>query len=134
MLVKIGQHKYKIPNEHPYAEAIEALARAHALGVGNGSKLPERSDIKQLWPILRRDHRRLLTEIARRPGGVAQGELEKLLGVGWEKLRGIHNGLARICERVEVDKPVRTIGYNAENRRYDMPADVAATILKISKR
>ena|SRR5690349_7155253 len=134
MLVKIEQRKYRIPNTHPFAEAIEALARAHAFSARNGTKLPERNDVKQLWSELGRDHRALLVSIAKRPGGVTQNELEKELSVDWTKLRGIHNGLARICERLEIEKPVRTMGYNSDNRRYDMAPDVAGTILKRSKR
>ena len=134
MLIKIDQRRYRVPNDHPYAEAIEALARDHAFGVGNGRKLPQRNDVRHLWSSLRSDHRRLLTEVAKRPGGVAQDELQKLLNVDWTKLRGIHNGLARICERLEIEKPVRTMGYNADNRRYDMPADVATTVLNLSRR
>ncbi len=134
MLVKIEQRKYRIPNSHSFAEAIEALARAYAFGVGNGARMPERNDIKQLWSELRPDHQKLLVEIAKRPGGITQSELEKELHVGWTKLRGIHNGLARICERLEIEKPVRTMGYNSENRRYEMPPDVAGTVGKLSKR
>ena len=42
--------------------------------------------------------------------------------------RGVHNGLARICERLGLEKPVRAVGYNATNRRYLMDPDVAATV------
>jgi hypothetical protein len=48
--------------------------------------------------------------------------------VDWTGLRGLRNGLARICECLGFEKPVRVVGYNSENRRYLMDPDVATTI------
>ena len=134
MRVLVRGTKYTIPNSHAYAQAIESLARTYALGGDGRGRLPERNDVKQLWSELRQEHRTMLVEIAIRPGGIGQKDLQGALRVDYKGLRGIHNGLARICERLEVEKPVHTMGYNSENRRYDMPQDVAATIRRLAKR
>jgi hypothetical protein len=54
--------------------------------------------------------------------------LESALGLDWQGLRGVHNGLARICDGLGFEKPLRAIGYKAENRSYVMDPDVAGTI------
>jgi hypothetical protein len=129
-LVKIvvGSEKYRLKNDHPFTKAIVALARAYPGTSDSANSVPQRNDVKQLWQELSSGHRQLLREIAKRPTGVAQSDLLKLLGVDWQGLRGVHNGLARICERLGLEKPVRAVGYNATNRRYLMDPDVAATV------
>ena len=132
MKIVVGSEKYKLRNSHPYAKAIVALARAYPAAITTDS-IPTRNDIKELWRGLGEGHQQLLREIARRPGGISQSDLESLLGVDWKGLRGVHNGLARICEGFGLDKPVRAVGYNSNNRRYLMDPDVAATVQKLSK-
>ena len=132
MKIIAGNEKFQLKNSHPFAAAILTFARAYASQPG-ALPVPERTDVKQLWRELRPPHKRLLREIARRPGGIAQADLANALQVNWTGLRGVHNGLARICEGLGIRKPVRAIGYNSTNRRYLMDPDAAATILKLSK-
>ncbi len=133
MKIVVGSVKYRLKNGHPYAKAIVALARAYPGASESADSVPERNDIKQLWRDLGESHQQLLGKIASRPGGVSQPDLESLLGVDWQGLRGVHNGLARICERLGLEKPVRVVGYNSTNRRYLMDPDVAATVQKLSR-
>jgi hypothetical protein len=126
----MGSKKYRLNNVHPFAQAIVALARAYP---GSSDSVPERNDIKQLWRDLNDNHRRFLAEIASQPGGISQSELESILAVDWQRLRGVHNGLARICEGLGLEKPIRVVGYNASNRRYLMDPDVAATVQKLAR-
>src|SRR5688572_18904086 len=116
---------YRVPDDHAYAEAILALAKAYERGDFGTAKLPARNDIKQLWRRLNPDHRELLTQIALYPG-VSQKDLEDKLGLDWTGLRGVHNGFARICETRGIEKPIRTAGYNQHNRCYTMDPDVRA--------
>ena len=131
--IVVGSERYRLKNNHPYAKAIVALARAYPGSASTTDSLPTRNDIKQLWRELGAGHQQLLREIARRPGGIAQSDLESHLRVDWQGLRGVHNGLARICEGLGLEKPVRAVGYNSNNRRYFMDPDVAATVHKLSK-
>ena len=126
MKIISGKDRYKIPNDAPFAKAILVLARAfESEGV---PAPPRRNDVIQLWRELGANHRRLLHEVAKRPGGIPQSDLESALDTDWQGLRGVHNGLARICDGLGFEKPLRTIGYNAENRSYVMDPDVAGTI------
>ena len=139
MIVKTDGKKYIIPRGHPFALAIEALAKDYTLNKGSrakggGVEPPERNDVKQLWREISSKHKALLEAVATRPGGASQADLEKALGLQWKDLRGVHNGLARICERLGVEKPVRTTGYNATNRTYLMDPDVAHTVRNLVKR
>ena len=84
--------------------------------------------MKQLWREMKAKHKALPWEVATRGGGASQTVLEGVLGVDWQSLRGVHNGLARICERLEIEKPVRATGYNSTNRTYHMDSDVAHTV------
>jgi hypothetical protein len=133
MKIVVGSEKFSLRNDHPYAKAIVALARAYPGAPKSAYSVPERNDVKQLWHELSDSHKRLLREIANRPNGISQPDLENLLAVDWQGLRGVHNGLARICERFACEKPVRVVGYNSMNRRYLMDPDVAATVQKLSK-
>ena len=119
---------FKIRNDHRYVPAILALTRTAPFDDDGSSPIPERNDIKQLWRELKLSHRRFLYTIARHPTGIAQSDLEKSLGLTWEGLRGVHNGLARIADRLGLDKPVSVVGYNSENRTYHMTPDIAATV------
>lgn len=132
MKIIVGKERFQLENSHPFAVAILTIARAYASQPG-ALPVPERTDVKQLWRDLKPPHKRLLREIARRPGGIPQADLAQALQVDWTGLRGVHNGLARICEGIGIEKPVRAIGYNSTNRRYLMDPDAAATILKLSK-
>jgi hypothetical protein len=129
MKVIMGTKKYKLKNSHPLAQAIIVLAQAYPASTGS---VPERNDVKQLWRDLNANHRELLTEIAKRPTGISQSDLQTALGTDWQGIRGVHNGLARICEGLGFEKPVRVVGYNSTNRRYLMDPDVAATVQKLS--
>lgn len=134
MKVILGGSRYSLRNDHPFAQAILALAQQYQRdpAVRNAStsnaSTPQRNDIKRLWGALRTPHRRLLKEVARHPNGLSQGELEVLLGTDWSGLRGVHNGLARIAENAGDEKPIRVVGYRSDNRRYLMDPDVALTI------
>ena len=128
MKIVVNSDRYKLRNDHPYAQAIIALARAYQFNPRSADELPARNDVKQLWRNLSPAHRELLHEIATRPNGIPQADLEAALGLDWKGLRGVHNGLARICDGLGVQKPVRALGYNAGNRRYLMDPDVAATV------
>ena len=131
MKIIVGTDQYKIPNNAPFAKAIIALARAYkSESEAATAPPPEKTWVKQLWPELGENHQRLLKEVAKWPlaRGIPQSELEAVLGTDWQGLRGIHNGLARICDRLGCEKPLRTIGYNASNRSYVMDPDVAGTI------
>lgn len=136
MLVKIKGVKYIVANDHPYAVVIKDLAKSYATThmSGGGDVPPERNDVKRLWREMKAKHKALLREVATRGGGVSQADLEGALGVDWQGLRGVHNGLARICERLEIEKPVRATGYNSTNRTYHMDPDVAHTVRGLAKR
>jgi hypothetical protein len=134
MKIIAGPQKFQLRNSHPFAQAILALARAHQRGETATDEIPERNDIKQLWRELNDSHRRLLKEVASRPGGISQKDLQTMLDVDWQGLRGVHNGLARIGERLDCEKPIRVVGYNADNRRYIMDPDVAATVQRLAKK
>ena len=133
MKIVVGSEKYHLKNDHPYAKAIIALARSYPGASETADAVPQRNDIKQLWRELNDSHQRLLREIAYRPNGVSQPDLEALLGIDWQGLRGVHNGLARICARQGCEKPVRVVGYNLKNRRYVMDPDIAATVQNLCK-
>jgi hypothetical protein len=121
--------QFTVSNDHPIAKAIVELARFYKAEIAPAVNMPERNDIKNLWWELSDSHREFLGEVAKGPAiGISQSELEQNLNLDWQGLRGVHNGLARICERVGCEKPVRVVGYNAQNRRYHMDPDVRATI------
>lgn len=130
MLIKHGRTKYQLSNSSQYVAAIIRLARAATEDI-NGEPPPSRNDVKQLWRELGKNHQQLLTQVAKRPG-IPQADLEGALGLDWLGLRGVRNGLSRICERVGVEHPVRAMGYNNANRRYTMDSDVAATIKRLT--
>ncbi|HYH98163.1 hypothetical protein [Hyalangium sp.] len=139
MKVLINGKRYSIPSTHAFALAIESLAKDYTLNKasrakGGGDEPPERNDVKQLWRDISSKHKALLRAVAKRPGGASQADLETDLGLQWQELRGVHNGLARICERLGVEKPVRTTGYNATNRTYLMDPDIAHTVRNLVKR
>jgi hypothetical protein len=124
-------NKITIPRDSYYAEAIRSIVKAFERQKADNDSIPERNDIKALWPQLQYDKKWFLHAIAQHQGtiGVSQLTLEEILEVNWEKLRGIHNGLARISARLEMENPVRTIGYNRSNRRYHVDASTAKTVL-----
>ncbi|RYZ16392.1 MAG: hypothetical protein EOO70_04555 [Myxococcaceae bacterium] len=131
--------KYIVPSDHPFALAIETLAKDYTLNKrarskGGAAEPPERNDVKQLWREIGAKHKALLEAVATRPGGASQADLKTALTIEWQELRGVHNGLARICERLGVEKPVRTTGYNATNRTYLMDPDAALTVRNLVKR
>ncbi|HRK19932.1 MAG TPA: hypothetical protein PK970_13320 [Hyphomicrobiaceae bacterium] len=133
MLIKYGRQRFKVSNEHPYADAIVLLATA-ATRSQDGDAATERNDVKALWKRLLRGHKELLAKVAAYPTGISQADLLKALDKEWQELRGVHNGLARICETEGVDKPIQTTGYNSANRSYHMMPDVARTVLKLWKK
>lgn len=126
MKITYRQEKFSIDNSHPFVEAILAIARTHARPT---VVTPERNDVKRLWRLLSDSHKKLLKKIASHPGGVSQRELITAIGLNSVQLRGVHNGLARICEGADIEKPIRVAGYNATNRSYSMDQDVRVTIL-----
>lgn len=124
---------YRVDDSHPHAAAIVALALGSKNGPASRIAAPQRNDVKQLWRHLRPPHRRFLRAVAK-DAPIPQEDLQKRLGLDWKELRGVHNGLARICERLGIEKPLRTSGYKTENRIYEMSADAAATIQKIPRK
>jgi hypothetical protein len=124
---------YRVDDDHPYAAAILALARSLKHHPVSHTSTPQRNDVKQLWRHLRSSHRRFLRAVSK-DSPVTQADLQKKLDLDWKQLRGVHNGLARICDGLGIEKPVRTSGYNAENRTYEMSTDVATTIRKIPRK
>lgn len=132
MKIQHGKRKYEIPNNHPLIDAILVLVNSAADSVETSrDPVPQRNDIKTLWRSLRRGHKRFLGLVAQYPRGLKQADVIKKLKVEPDDLRGVHNGLARICDGRGIDKPVSSSGYNAENRVYYMLPDVAATVLKL---
>jgi hypothetical protein len=65
---------------------------------------------------------------------VPYARAEKRLNLTWQQLRGVHNGLARICDTAGAEKPIRTAGYNAENRQYHLTPSDANTIRVLGQR
>lgn len=128
MKIYFRKEVYRFDNGHPFVPAILELARNSLSRAKGRAVVPERNDIKRLWLELGKGHRELLYQIARHPLGTSQDELQKALAVDWQGLRGVHNGLARICERLGCEKPIRVVGYNSDNRRYLMDPDVATTV------
>jgi hypothetical protein len=131
MLIISGSEKLRLHDAHAFARAIVVLAQAYR--GESSSSASEGKCITTLWPDLGEGHRRLLAEIARRPGGIAQSELECILGITWQQLRGVHNGLSRICERLGLDKPIRTLGYNSKNRRYLTSPEIGSAVRQLTK-
>ena len=135
MRITHGRQKFVISNKGPYTDAIMLLVRAAADPAASpDTAATERNDVKVLWRSLRGPHKRFLAKVAEYPAGISQGDLGTKLGLDWKELRGVHNGLARICEGQKIEKPVKTSGYNAENRVYHMLPDVARTVLKLNKK
>ncbi len=124
---------YRVDDGHPHATAILALAISSTNGPVSRIAAPQRNDVKQLWRHLRAPHRKFLRAVAK-DAPIQQDDLQKRLGLDWKQLRGVHNGLARICDGLGIEKPVRTSGYNAQNRTYEMSTDVATTIQKIPRK
>ncbi len=125
---------YRVSNDHPYVPAILGLARTAPFGTDGVAAPPERNDLKRLWSELSASHKRFLHVLSQRPTGISQRELEKVLDVDWQGLRGIHNGIARICQRLDCEKPVSVSGYNSSNRVYQMLQDAAATVRTLHDR
>ncbi len=116
----------KIPDRDPYAKAILALVRAYQSGGASTTDVPTRNDIRSIWRNLDDRHKNLLRHIARsKSGRVTQIQLQKSLDLDSPGLRGVLNGLTRICIRLQ---EVKALGYNATNRQYYLDADVAATV------
>jgi hypothetical protein len=137
MIIRDGGRKTKIPNGSPYADAIRLLMggfQAASLQGAGPTAPPARNDIKQLWRELDDRHRNVLKTIAAYTQGILQEDLETKLGIGWEDLRGRNIGLSRICSRLDVEYPIRSTGYNRDNRRFYLDPDVAKTVLDLSKR
>jgi len=128
----MGNDDYLLDDDHPYALAILALAQRYAQDRSIETRVGSRggTDIEMLWRFLTPRHRQLLYEIAKRPG-ISQSELETALGLDWKGLRGVHNGLARICEGLGYEKPIRVSGYKSSNRSYSMDPDVRQSITKL---
>ncbi len=133
-IVDRGQ-KTHIPSDSPFADIVRSVINAFGTERNSDGPTPERNDVKNwLWPELREEQKRFLYEVATHPLGVGQKALENALSGGWVGLRGAHNGLARICVRLRMDKPVWETGYNSSNRRYHMSPDAAKTVIKLWKR
>lgn len=130
MRIKHKRQTYTIPNSHPFVEVILLIARSATAGASDVST-PERNDVKRLWPNLRAAQRGFLGLAAQHPSGIAQADVLKKLKLDANDLRGLHNGLARICDGLGVEKPVSSTGYNAANRVYHMLPDVAKTVLRL---
>lgn len=123
MEIVIKAQKYSIEDDNPYAKAIIAI-----VGVYNNNNFQKENnsyeeDYKKLWQELNEKHKKMLTVIAESREGIYQFELEKKLKVNWQGLRGIHNGFARICERLNIRKPIIITGYNSNNRKYSIEED-----------
>lgn len=131
MRIRHKRQTYVVSNKHPLIEAILVLARAGAAGSVDATATPERNDVKRLWPSLRRPQRRFLGIVAEHPAGISQADVLKRMKIEPNDLRGLHNGLARICDGLGIEKPVSTTGYNAENRVYRVSPDVAKTVLRL---
>jgi len=130
-----GDKKTTIPRDKYYAEAIRSIIKAFEQEKAENDNVPEQNDVKQLWPNLQDAHKKFLYIIARKsPNRISQPILEDKLEVDSNDLRGIHNGLARICKNHEVENPVRSIGYNRSNRQYYVDASAAKTIRSLWKR
>jgi hypothetical protein len=73
----------------------------------------------RLWGACTDAHRGLLGVIAL-PGEVSQVALEEALGVTGVGLRGLTTGLAKICRRLGVDYPIRSVGSHRPTRRFSL--------------
>jgi hypothetical protein len=136
-----GKTKRKLDNDHPATHAILAILAMVDRYEDNGRTVPQRGDTARLWRDLRKPHKALLVAVSEHAQGVTQSELVERLRADLRKpkfsvlsLRGIHIGLARICDGLGIEKPIETIGYNAENRTYRMRPDAAGTVRKLAKR
>src|SRR5688572_22146333 len=132
MKITHGGEKHFVPDDSSFARAILEVVNAYQ-GTLPRKEGPFRNDIKRLWRVLNDQHRRFLLAIAKDPG-ISQAEIQEKLQLDMAGLRGVHNGLARICKSNGFEKPVRTSGYNASNKTYSMDDDVRATIFEMAKR
>lgn len=124
-----------IPVNSRKAKIIREVMALMAPDDDGARSLPERNDVKRLWPELNPKAQKFVGLIAKHAReGIEQEDVEKRLGLDSNGLKGIHNGLARICKGRGVDNLIETLGYRRDNRRYVMRADVAKTVLKLAGR
>jgi hypothetical protein len=132
MKIEANSQVFTLKDREPLAKTI--LNLLHASGRSPGQSPPAvfgKNDFARLWEQLNDGYRGMLYEISKRPvAGINQKELQDLLKIEWEKMRGLSNGIARICARLEIEKPFRTEGYNEFTRVYRMDKDTAATVQK----
>jgi hypothetical protein len=124
-----------IPVNSKKAKIIrEVMAMTSPDDDGPGA-LPERNDVKRLWTELSPKAQGFVGLVAQRAReGINQQDVERRLGLDFNGLKGVHNGLARICKGRGMDNLVETLGYHRNNRRYVMRGDVAKTVVKLVSR
>ena len=132
MKITYKKEVISLPNGHALTKAILVLARACEKGERVNDAVPTRNDIRLIWREINDSHKAVLAEIARF-GSRRQSQLVAALRIDSQGLRGVLNGLTRICNRIDAENPIRVIGYNASNRQYFIDADVAATIQTLQR-
>lgn len=112
----------EIPDTDPRAEQIRALL----LGQNTVS-----ASIERLWASCTAAHRSLLLAVATRLE-ISQIDLERELGVNAEELRGRSAGLSKICVRLQMQRPIQSVGGRREVRRFSASRDAASQILRLA--
>lgn len=132
MKITYKKQVISVPDGHALAKAILVLARSCEKGERVNEAVPTRNDIRGIWREINDSHKAVLAEIAKF-GTRRQSQLTTALRIDSQGLRGVRNGLTRICNRIGAENPIRVIGYNASNRQYSLDADVAATIQALQR-
>lgn len=122
-----------IPDDHPYAAALLALAHA-ALETPVPRRTASVSEsVAALWKAAR-PYRAALLVLAKAPKeGLPHRALMQRLAMRPMKFRGLQTGIARICQGLAIDNPIKRAGYAQANRVYYMEPAVARAIKSLTK-
>lgn len=116
----------RVHEEHPLFDLVKSFAKGvkrqtraeRTVRKGKKRKLPRENrlhrrraranqrDARKLWRHIGDDHEKVILALSSN-GEMLQSELEAILGSGWEKLRGVLGGLAKVCKRRGIRYPIQ---------------------------
>lgn len=127
MKIVTDKESYTIKNDHPYAQAILLLVKSY--NQQTTDTWP--GDIKYLWVQLNDEHKRIFKLLVKHPEGVSQTLVMKTLKLNWQELRGVLNGITRICNRLGYSTPIQSHGHSAAARKYWLDSSVCKQLKTI---